>query len=247
MKSFPKIALAAVLSLGFAFSLTAVTPTAVLSEIKGKVEIKAPGATVWTPASVGMVIVPQAVISTGFDSGATITIDRNSIFVKPLTRISLDKLVEESGTVSTSVFLRVGNARSSVKSAEGVKQDFQVSSPYSTASVRGTEFNFNGLSLDVIEGIVAFYLGRPNRPGADASDYAGAPDVEADENAITLVSAGESIIVSGNGNVSYSVDESTLIAQTTIQASGSTRPDSGSSSLVNAPSMGSVTVTWKTE
>ena len=143
--------------------LWAANPQAVLSSLKGKVEVKAPGQKAWVPATEGQTLSPAATLSTGFDSSVVVVIDKTTIQVKPLTRMTIDKLVEESGTVKTSTFLRVGSVSASVKSAEGVKQDFKVQSPYSTASVRGTEFDFDGLKLKVQEGLVVLILGRPKR------------------------------------------------------------------------------------
>lgn len=150
------------LSGGIASGLWA-APQAVLQSLKGKVEIKAAGSKVWATAAEGQVLKPATTLSTGFDSSVVVVIDQTTIQVKPLTRMTIDKLVEESGTVKTSTFLRVGNVSASVKSAEGVKQDFKVQSPYSTASVRGTKFDYNGLKLKVREGLVALILGRSKR------------------------------------------------------------------------------------
>ncbi len=137
------------------FAPLASEPQVVLKNIKGKVEIKAPGATAWTAASESVSIGTLTTISTGFDSSVNIVMDKNTVFVQPLTRMTIDKLVEDKGAVSTNLYLRVGSVKASVKSAEGVKQDFKVRSPYSTASVRGTGFDFDGLILEVFEGLVA--------------------------------------------------------------------------------------------
>lgn len=165
-------------------------PQAVLTQIKGKVEVKVPGTKTWVPALEGQVLDPAATLSTGFDASVVVVMDKNTLQVKPLTRITIDRLVEEAGVVKTSTFLRVGSVSASVKSAEGVKQDFKVQSPYSTASVRGTQFNYSGLGLEVTEGLVALSLGRPDRPvgnsgsGVETSedDFVGAPDIEGSED-----------------------------------------------------------------
>jgi hypothetical protein len=135
---------------------------AVLTKIKGKVEIK-PEKGNWTAAREGMKINILSTISTGFDASVVLVMDKNEIQVNPLTRMTLDKLLESQGTVSTSLYLRVGSVKASVKSAESVKQDFKVQSPYSTASVRGTLFETDGISLTTLEGAVAFVPGRPVR------------------------------------------------------------------------------------
>jgi len=191
----------------------AAVPVAKLQSLKGKVEVKAPGGS-WAPATEGQTLNPADTLSTGFDSSAVVVMDKTTVQVKPLTRMTIDKLVEEGGTVKTSTFLRVGNVSVSVKSAEGVKQDFKVQSPYSTASVRGTEFDYDGLRLKVREGVVAFILGRLARETATPpgkSDYAGAPDVEANPDAAVPVPAGKDAEVvvnfSGDGPQTKSSDD----------------------------------------
>lgn len=155
---------------------------AVLTRIKGKVEIK-PEKGSWAAAREGMKVNILTTISTGFDASAVLVMDKNEIVVHPLTRMTVDKLLESQGTVSTSVYLRVGSVRASVKSAENVKQDFKVQSPYSTASVRGTVFETDGIQLSTIEGSVAFVPGRPVRdivlpPAQPAADGEGSQGVE---------------------------------------------------------------------
>jgi hypothetical protein len=139
-------------------------PQALLSGLKGKVEVK-PVRGDWAPATDGMKIDILSTISTGFDATATVTIEKTKIVVKPLTRLTLDKLIEQSaGSVAASMFLRVGAVQASVKATTpGTPQDFKVQSPYSTASVRGTEFEYDGFALRVTEGIVRLIPGRPVR------------------------------------------------------------------------------------
>ncbi|MBL8965738.1 MAG: FecR domain-containing protein [Spirochaetaceae bacterium] len=159
-------------AIGFALlmagSLAFAAPTAILSGLKGKVEVK-PASGDWRPATEGMRLELSATISTGFDSTANLLIEKSKILVKPLTRLTLDKLVEQQpGSLSTSVYLRVGAVQASVKAATpGTPQDFKVQSPYSTASVRGTEFEFDGIRLVVIEGKVRFIPGPPRREGQE--------------------------------------------------------------------------------
>ncbi len=222
----------------------AAAPQAKLQSLKGKVEVKVPGGA-WAPASEGQVLNPSDTLSTGFDSSAVVVMDKTTVQVKPLTRMTIDKLVEEGGTVKTSTFLRVGNVSVSVKSAEGVKQDFKVQSPYSTASVRGTEFDYNGLKLKVKEGLVSFILGRIARQTAEPaneSDYAGAPDVEGNEDNGVNVPAGKDaeIVVSfaGDGVTTKSSDD-----KESLQKSSGT--ETGNTGSATSPTKGSVTLTIK--
>jgi hypothetical protein len=174
----------------FAIAASASAATeAVLSGIKGKVEVK-PANGAWAPAKEGMKIDLRTTLSTGFDSTATIAIDKSKIVVKPLTRLTLDKLLEQSsGSVSASMYLRVGAVQASVKAAvPGTPQDFKVQSPYSTASVRGTEFSFDGFYLRVTNGVVVLVPGRPVRDvqatdtgstAAGGEGFSGATPIEA--------------------------------------------------------------------
>jgi hypothetical protein len=72
-----------------------------------------------------------------------------------------------------------------VKSSKGTPQDFKITSPYSTASVRGTSFTYDGFVLDVNEGRVAFIPGRPKRdiviPAAVLKKKAAATKAEGEQ------------------------------------------------------------------
>lgn len=192
----------AILFLFWIAVLNAAVPEVVLQNLKGKVEVRLAGTTAWLPAAEGQLLGLSSTLSTGFDSSAVIVMGKTSVQVHPLTRITIDKLVEEAGTVKTTTFLRVGSLSASVKSADGVKQDFKVQSPYTTASVRGTEFDYDGLHLKVREGVVSFEPGRPTRetpPGShpeQAADFIGAPAAADDPAKAVAVPAGQSAVLS---------------------------------------------------
>jgi len=246
-KSIGHIALVVVLTVLAVAQLSAATPQIILSNIKGKVEVK-PLNAAWAPAKDGMVVTTLTTISTGFDSSVTIKMDKNTIYVKPLTRLTVDKLLEAQGTVSTSLYLRTGTVQATVKSAEGVKQEFQVQSPYSTASVRGTDFEYDGLILTVSEGVVAFIPGRPKRdiqmpPGAEGEappdlegDFAGSPDTPAVEGQEFTVPAGFNAELTLNPDGSFqggtSGDRDSLESGSTVTTSdsGSQASESGDTS-----------------
>jgi hypothetical protein len=130
--------------------------TAVVSEVRGRVEILKQGGN-WQPATQGAVVNDGTTISTGFNSTAVLKMGLSTVTVQQLTRMRLDQLVEQQGRISTSFTLPIGRVQASVKSASGAPQDFQIRSPISTAAVRGTQFSFNGYVLIVNEGTVAFF------------------------------------------------------------------------------------------
>jgi hypothetical protein len=126
---------------------------AVVVEVSGKVEVKPPGEA-WLTAAAGMTIEPGAVISTGFRSQALLEVGESTLQVKQLTRMQLEELVQREGLQTTQLFLRVGKIRADVKTAEGLRHDFQLRSPVSTAAVRGTIFEYDGIRLNVERGLV---------------------------------------------------------------------------------------------
>ncbi len=128
---------------------------AVVQEANGKVELRPEGGS-WRPAAVGATLSQGTTISTGFNSTAVLAVGSAVLEVKPLTRMQLQELIQREGTVSTGLFLRVGRVRAEVKSVAGLKQDFTLKSPVSTAAVRGTEFEFDGVTVSVVNGVVRF-------------------------------------------------------------------------------------------
>jgi hypothetical protein len=150
------------------FAQDADEPHAIIRDISGTVELKAPHAADWSPASRGQAITRDTLISTGFKSSALIAIGKSTLTVQPLTRLSLEELTLAEGGEKVALNLRTGRVRANVKPPAGGKTDFTVRSPSATASVRGTVFDFNGIDIRVDEGRVYF-------SGADRSGtYVGA-------------------------------------------------------------------------
>jgi len=126
-----------------------------VTQATGKVEIRLSGGS-WTPIAAGAQVPVNASISTGFGSRAVLEGGGAVITVEPLTRMSVDELkTTASGGNETSLGLRTGRVRASVRSTDAGKTRFRVSSSVATAAVRGTEFSFNGYRVDVSRGTVA--------------------------------------------------------------------------------------------
>ena len=129
--------------------------TASVQRVAGKVELMKPGGR-WAAVAAGDSFPIGATISTGFRSSAVLLVSDSEITVLPLTRMAVEDLVETQSTVTTSLNLHTGKVRAQVRTTGGRTTDFKLRSPVSTASVRGTEFLFDGFRLDVIEGAVLF-------------------------------------------------------------------------------------------
>lgn len=122
--------------------------------VNGKVEIKSTSGT-WIPVKAGHKISEGTMISTGFKSEATVKLGASILTVKPLTRMTLNQLVEREDTVDTELYLEVGNVKAEVNSLNNKRNGFTVKSPVATASVRGTIFEM-GDKLVVLQGAVLY-------------------------------------------------------------------------------------------
>jgi hypothetical protein len=115
-----------------------------------------PGSAEWVPAGAGMTIEQATLVSTGFRSTAILALGNSTIVIQPLTRLSLEEIIERQGDEQVDVYLRTGRVRAEVRPPAGGKTDFNVRSPVATASVRGTIFDFDTVNLNVTEGRVEF-------------------------------------------------------------------------------------------
>ena len=87
----------------------------------------------WIPVTVGTLLEQGTVISTGFKSSGD-----SRFTVAALSRIAIDKLVEDDSSYDTEMKLSTGKLQMDVKAKPGKTTSFTVKSPTATASVRGT-------------------------------------------------------------------------------------------------------------
>ena len=186
---------------------------ALVKDYSGKVEVKLPGKA-WEPAAKNLVIKKGTTISTGFNSFAVLDLGTSTIQVKPLTRMTLEELLQSEGTATTTLNLRVGRVRAQVNASEGLQHNFSLKSPVSTAAVRGTEFDFDGIKVKVISGVVAF----SNAMGQQRS-----------------VGRGEQSSISGNNAPSSTETAILATTSTTVTTTPTEAPQTGKQSK---PSLG---------
>ena len=160
-----------VLALAAALSV-AQAPVAVIRQVAGTVEIKAPGRD-WVPARAGAALTKDTAISTGFKSVAILTLGGSTLTVKPLTRLTLEEIARLEGSEKVRLALLSGRVRADVAPPAGGKADFSVRSPTATASVRGTGFDQDVMNLDVDDSEVEYtgLDGNPVTVGAGQSSY----------------------------------------------------------------------------
>jgi hypothetical protein len=123
-------------------------------EVQGTVEIQNAGSAGWKAAAPGDSIEKNTVISTGFKSTALVALGDSRISIRPLTRLTLEELVQRNGAEEVNLSLRTGRIRAEVTPPAGLRSDFTVRSPAATASVRGTVFTFDTIHLRVDNGRV---------------------------------------------------------------------------------------------
>jgi len=137
-------------------ALLAQTPEAYIREMTGTVEIKLPDAADWIPAKLGDRIGEATIISTGFRSTAVLAVGNSTLVLRALTRMSLESLVKQNETETINIGLTTGRIRADVKPPAGNKTSFSVQSPSAVASVRGTVFEMDTITIHVHEGSVKF-------------------------------------------------------------------------------------------
>lgn len=130
-----------------------IAQSASISQLRGKVEIKLPGMG-WTIPRENQEIPANTLVSTGINATARLQIGNSSIVLQPLTRLSLEEIQVQAGQEATRINLNTGRVSAQVRSTAGREVSFEVRSPVATASVRGTDFDFDGVRLQVSQGSV---------------------------------------------------------------------------------------------
>ena len=130
---------------------------AVIREMTGTVEMKRNGSADWIPAKVGDRVETATIVSTGFKSTAILDVGSSTLMVRPLTRLSLEALLLDQDNVETiNIGLRAGRIQVNVTPPPGSRTNYTVQTPVATASVRGTVFSVDPVSIRVIEGVVKY-------------------------------------------------------------------------------------------
>lgn len=113
----------------------------VIAQLDKKVEVQIDEGA-WIPATAGMKLSAGDRIHTGFKATCMLGFpDQSVVEVQPMSMVQLDK-VDVAGVVTRArLLLKTGEVKAQVNRAYGSRGDFQVKTPTTTASVRGTEIN----------------------------------------------------------------------------------------------------------
>ena len=204
-----------------AFAFSSFAMQAVVVSTKGKAEVQNAGT--WIALKTGDSLDQGSVIQTGFKSEVVLKIKESTVTVAPLSRITLQTLVEReglngaSGKDETTIFLDTGSLKSNVQKSADRRVGFTVRSPVATASVRGTVFamtkKYKTVALATTNGKVAFWKNTANSEkvlnnsaeGPVGEAPAGNEPADISEVApvrAIVVSKGEGAFVSARGGMS---------------------------------------------
>ncbi len=128
--------------------------------LEGDVTVKTDDASDWKPASINQELRQGAYIMTAFESNCELEfMDKSKMKVKELSKIQVNKFTSELKKVDTEVTLYNGKVRATVHKDVDKNTNFQVKTPVSTISVRGTEKEISvhpgfGTQVHTISGVV---------------------------------------------------------------------------------------------
>jgi hypothetical protein len=117
-------------------------------EVTGTVEVQRVKGGGRIAAEPGMKIQSGDLVSTGFKSTAQLKIGDTVLTVRPLTRLTLEELVQKQGGNSAGITLQSGRVRTEVAAPNAEKKDFTIRAPSATASVRGEVYEEDGVYLE---------------------------------------------------------------------------------------------------
>lgn len=134
----------------------AAADTAEVQAVEGLVQYRLPDSEAWADLNTNEQLPVGTTVISGRDGSAVLASGSTTIEVSPLSRLTISDVEIESDREATEVEMSYGNIRSRVRRSRDRGTNFSVRSPVSTASVRGTEFEYDGRELAVFSGDVAF-------------------------------------------------------------------------------------------
>jgi hypothetical protein len=113
-----------------------------LSNLSRKVEIQVSSGP-WQKAAAGQQLHPGDKIHSGFKAGVTLTFpDGSTLVLNPLTLVLVNNVAQgPDGSWHITVTVLAGNPMATINRSRGSAADFNVKTPTTTTSVRGTSFS----------------------------------------------------------------------------------------------------------
>ncbi len=112
---------------------------AVVSMIRGDVEVSKDNGKKFIPAKVGDILKKGDYIGNGFESTSSLDFGYGKLDVYQITQIRIDELTSKEKLAKTQLYLRVGSVAAKVKHTAAIRSDFAVTMPSATTGVRGSK------------------------------------------------------------------------------------------------------------
>ena len=130
-----------------------------MTKVKGDVQMQKGGAGAWVKVKEGDTAGKGTSIKTGMSAEVFVSWGGgNSVKVKEMSQITLDKLMKDGAGVSSSLNLNKGKVFAKAGKMSG-GATFEIKTPTALAGVRGTGFELGENSLAVVEGSVSMKVG----------------------------------------------------------------------------------------
>lgn len=188
----------------------------VITSVTGTVEVKAPGATDWSPATAGTEVVPGTMLRTDASSGAEINFfDQGTARLDAETVVTLEEMKWDAANPTTFVgglVLENGRVWSKLLDFLSPESSYQVRTATAVATVRGTAFDMRRIRQadgKILEGIFV----KDHRVEATMTKPDGSKEnvmVEKDERARMLWS-GDKVETMVKGAAELTDDDKTWI------------------------------------
>ncbi|HNY10258.1 MAG TPA: FecR domain-containing protein [Candidatus Wallbacteria bacterium] len=152
--------IAALMLLVMSSDVFAQAMSAKIVALDGDVTVKKDNKGEWGKASLNQELPEGAYLMTAFESNCELEfVDKSKLKVKELSKIQINKFSTELKKVDAEVTLYNGSVKATVHKDVDTKTQFQVKTPVSTISVRGTEMDITtqpgfGTTNDTVSGVV---------------------------------------------------------------------------------------------
>ncbi len=133
----------------FFITITAIAASALLAlpaysaiivvSVKGDVAVQEGKA--WRPLAKGQALREGAVVSSGVNSQAVLSIDENMLTIRALTKIKILRNLITKKVSDNNIGLNYGSINARMKRIGTLKTRFNITTPVATSSVRGSEEN----------------------------------------------------------------------------------------------------------
>ncbi len=123
--------------------------------VEGLAQYRTVSGGTWVDVVDGARIPEGSEISTGIGARVLLDVQGSTVTVQPLSRLTVSAMETDSETTRSYIGMRYGRLAADVRRSSGRGTDFRVFTPISTAAVRGTEFLYDGYTLEVLHGDVS--------------------------------------------------------------------------------------------